>query len=226
MNGIIQPLIVNTTEGSDYELIAGERRLQAAKLAGLDLVPVVIRSVSPKEQLQLAIVENVQREDLAPIEDERAYQALAKDFSLPHQDIAQIMSKDRATISNSIRLLKLPAEVQGMVSQGTLSPGHARAVLAVEQQLQPLFAQHLVQYRLTVRQAEDKAKSFGHSPTRPALPAETAQRVKDLESELQSALGLKARIRDLGGKGRITLSYSSPEQLLRLQELLNKLRSL
>ena len=124
-NGIIQPLIVTKTEGSDYELIAGERRLQAARLAGLEAVPVVIRSVSEKEQLQLAIVENVQREDLSPIEEAKAYQALAEDFSLTHQQIAEIVAKDRATISNSIRLLKLPPEVQEQVEAGLLSPGHA-----------------------------------------------------------------------------------------------------
>ncbi|HNT51757.1 MAG TPA: ParB/RepB/Spo0J family partition protein [Candidatus Syntrophosphaera sp.] len=225
-NGIIQPLIVTKAEGRDYELIAGERRLQAAKLAGLDMVPVVIRSVSQREQLQLAIVENIQREDLDPIEEARAYQTLAEDFGLTHQQVAQIVSKERVTITNSIRLLNLPGEVKTLVSAGQLSPGHARAVLAVEAELQPLFAQHIIQYRLTVRQAEDKAKSFAQARGLRQPPPETAQVWRKLESELQRALGLKARIKDFGGRGRITLSYSSPEELARLKELLKQLRSL
>jgi ParB family transcriptional regulator, chromosome partitioning protein len=223
-NGIIQPLIVTKTEGSDYELIAGERRLQAAKLAGLDSVPVVIRSVSQKEQLQLAIVENIQREDLDPIEEALAYQALADDFAITHQEIAQIMSKERTTITNSIRLLKLPAEVQTEISKGELSPGHARAVLSVEPEYQPLFAQFIIQYKLTVRQAEEKAKTFAQSLVKPERPAENTAFIKGFESELRSLLGLKARVREYGNKGRITLEYASREELERFQDLLNSLR--
>ncbi len=219
-NGIIQPLIVNKTEGSEYELIAGERRLQAAKLAGLESVPVVIRSVSEKEQLQLAIVENVQREDLDPIEEALAYQTLADDFSLSHQEVAAIVSRDRATVSNSIRLLKLPFEVRDMVSRGIISPGHARAVLAVEPELQLAFAQHLVQYRLNVRQAEEKAKSFARDLNKKTLPPADLVQTKILTQELQSALGLKVKINDRGGKGKITLSYSNPEELETLKKLI------
>ena len=221
-NGIIQPLIVNKTAASDFELIAGERRLQAARLAGLGSVPVVIRSVSQKEQLQLAIVENVQREDLDPIEEAYAYQTLADDFKLTHQEVAQIVSRDRATISNSIRLLKLPLEVQTMVSAGVLSPGHARAVLGVEPELQTLFAQHLVKYRLSVRQAEDKAKTFAPNQPQPA-PANRYWH-KGLEQELSGVLGLKAKVSGQAAKGRITLSYSSAAELARLRELLKLIR--
>lgn len=219
-NGIIQPLIVNKTENSEYELIAGERRLQAAKLAGLDSVPVVIRSVSEKEQLQLAIVENVQREDLDPIEEALAYQTLADDFALSHQEVAGIVSRDRATVSNSIRLLKLPREVRDMVSTGVISPGHARAVLAVDPELQLQFAQHLIQYRLNVRQAEEKAKSFARDSKKKPVPAVDPAQTKILTQELQSALGLKVRINDRGGKGKITLSYGNPEELEKLKNLI------
>ena len=221
-NGIIQPLIVNKTAASDYELIAGERRLQAARLAGLESVPVVIRSVSQKEQLQLAIVENVQREDLDPIEEACAYQTLADDFKLTHQEVAQIVSRDRATVSNSIRLLKLPLEVQSMVSSGLLSPGHARAVLAVEPELQPFFAQYIIQYRLNVRQAEAKAKTYAPSQAKEA-PA-NREWSQSLERELSGAFGLKARVSGQAAKGKITLSYSSAEELARLQELLKLIR--
>ena len=223
-NGIIQPLIVNKTEASAYELIAGERRLQAARLAGLETVPVVIRSVSQKEQLQLAIVENVQREDLDPIEEACAYQTLAEDFKLTHQEVAQIVSRDRTTVTNSLRLLKLPLEVQTMVSAGVLSPGHARAVLSVEPELQPTFAQHLVQYRLNVRQAEDKAKTFAARQTKTESRPTLSASAQDLEKELQSSLGVKVKVSERAGKGRITLSFSSPEELARLRVLLKQLR--
>lgn len=221
-NGIIQPLIVNKTAASDYELIAGERRLQAARLAGLESVPVVIRSVSQKEQLQLAIVENVQREDLDPIEEACAFQTLADDFKLTHQEVAQIVSRDRATVSNSIRLLKLPLEVQSMVSSGLLSPGHARAVLAVEPELQALFAQYIIQYRLNVRQAEAKAKTF--APSQAKETPVNREWSQSLERELSGAFGLKARVSGQAAKGKITLSYSSAEELARLQELLKLIR--
>ena len=223
-NGIIQPLIVTKTEGSDYELIAGERRLQAAKLAGLDMVPVVVRSVSQKEQLQLAILENIQREDLDPIEEAQAYQALAEDFQLTHQQVAQIVAKDRATVSNSIRLLNLPAEVRILVSEGQISPGHGRAVLSVEPEFQPLFAQFIIQYRLTVRQAEEKAKSFGQTKVKPEHTAENSAFLKGFEQDLNRLLGLKTKVSERGGKGKITLEYANMEELTRFKDLVNKLR--
>lgn len=223
-NGIIQPLIVNKTEASEYELIAGERRLQAARLAGLEFVPVVIRSVSEKEQLQLAIVENVQREDLDPIEEAYAYQTLADDFALTHQEVAKIVSRDRTTVTNSIRLLKLPPEVQALVSEAKLSPGHARAVLGVQPELQTSFAQYIIQYRLNVRQAEEKSKTFAQSNTTKQAPACVSAPASALAKEMQGILGLKVKVSERAGKGRITLSYDSPEELARLQELINNFR--
>lgn len=223
-NGIIQPLIVNKTADSAYELIAGERRLQAARLAGLEAVPVVIRSVSQKEQLQLAIVENVQREDLDPIEEAYAYQTLAEDFKLTHLEVAQIVSRERTTVTNSIRLLKLPLEVQALVSEGTLSSGHARAVLGVEPELQALFAQHIIQYRLNVRQAEQKAKTFASAKARASSPIADPALQKSLEKDLHSAFGLRAKVSEQGGKGRIILSYTGSEELARLRELLKAIR--
>lgn len=223
-NGIIQPLIVNKTDASGFELIAGERRLQAACLAGLESVPVVIRSVSQKEQLQLAIVENVQREDLDAIEEAHAYLTLAEDFELTHQEVAKIVSRDRTTITNSIRLLKLPLEVQTLVSEGQLSPGHARAALSVEPELQALFAQYIIQYRLSVRQAEDKAKTFAPSRLQDEpLPA-NSDFLKSLEKDLGSVLGMKVKVSERAGKGKITLSYSDTSELALLQELIKILR--
>lgn len=224
-NGIIQPIIVTKTEGSDYELIAGERRLEAAKLAGLERVPVVIRSVSKKEQLQLAIIENVQREDLDPIEEALAYRVLSEDFSLTHKDIAQIMSKERTTISNSLRLLNLPAEVQAMVSNGTLSAGHARAVLALESPYQTEFAAFIIKYNLTVRQAEDKSKTWVEklSGQKEELQSKTALN-RSLELELKDILKVKAVVRENKGKGKITLQFNNIEELEALKAKLLSLK--
>ncbi|MDD4309161.1 MAG: ParB/RepB/Spo0J family partition protein [Candidatus Cloacimonetes bacterium] len=223
-NGIIQPLIVTKTSASEYELIAGERRLEAAKLAGLEIVPVVIRSVSKREQFQLAIVENIQREDLNPIEEAMAYAALAEDFELTHIQIAQTMSKDRTTITNSIRLLKLPKEVIEMVSSEILSPGHARCVLTVEQEHQLSFAEFILKYKLNVRQAEEKAKTFVQNLQKEDDPPKKTALIRNLEQELSSTLRLKATVREHKGKGKITLEYKNPEELELFKHLLAKLR--
>lgn len=224
-NGIIQPIIVTKTEGSDYELIAGERRLEAAKLAGLERVPVVIRSVSKKEQLQLAIIENVQREDLDPIEEALAYRVLSEDFALTHKEIAQIMSKERTTISNSLRLLNLPPEVQDLVSSGSLSAGHARAVLALESQYQSDFAAFIGKYNLTVRQAEEKSKTWVEKLSEQHSEKQVKTTlVRSLEQELKDILQVKAVVREHKGKGKITLSFNSPEELEALKSKLFSLK--
>ncbi len=220
-NGIIQPLIVTKTAGSDYELIAGERRLQAAKLAGLEKVPVVIRSVSPLQQLQLAIIENIQREDLSPIEEALAYQALAESHGLSHQEIARVMGKSRVAISNSIRLLKLPEAVITLVSQGLISAGHARAVLSVEPKLQETFAAYIVKYRLTVRQAEDAAKSFGEKP---AERHENKEFNREMEAKFGQLFGIKAKVQDFGNTGKITLEYKNPVERQELLDTLERLK--
>ncbi len=221
-NGIIQPLIVTKSNGSEYELIAGERRLEAAKLAGLDMVPVVIRSVSKKEQLQLAIIENIQREDLNPIEEALAYSALAEDFELTHVQIAQVMSKDRATITNSIRLLKLPHEVQAMVASDEISAGHARCVLAVEPEYQRSFADFIIKYKLTVRQAEEKAKVYVESLKKEDDAPKRTALIRSLEQELAGIFRMKATVREHKGKGKITLEYKSQAELEFFRSLLEK----
>ncbi len=211
-NGIIQPLIVTKTEHSGYELIAGERRLQAAKLAGFTEVPVVIRSVSKKEQLQLAIIENIQREDLNPIEEALAYQALMEDFELSHAQIAQIMSKDRATISNSIRLLKLSPEIKEMIAADMLSPGHARAVLSLEEEYHSAFVDFILKYKLTVRQAEEKSKSFAQTSETAPKKSPKSHLIRTMEVDIRNRLKAKATIRDKAGKGKIILEYNSPQE--------------
>lgn len=222
-NGIIQPLIVTKSDGSDYELIAGERRLEAAKLAGLESVPVVIRSVSQKQQLQMAIIENVQREDLDPIEEALAYQTMAEDFELTHAQIAQIIGKDRATISNSLRLLKLPTEIIEMIAANQLSAGHGRAILMAKEELQLAFAQHILKYQLNVRQAEAKAKDFSPHEIRSA-EKRFSDNSRYLEQEFRKVFNLRVKVQENRGKGKITLEYNNPYEYEQIIETLEKMR--
>jgi len=212
-SGIIQPLIVTQNDSGAYELIAGERRLQAAKIAGLFEVPVVIRSVSKKEQFQLAIIENVQREDLSPMEEALAYKELSDMFELTHAQIAEIVGKDRATISNSIRLLKLSSKIHEMINSNEISAGHARAILSLEDEHQEAFAQYIVRYKLSVRQAEEKAKNFVQT----LRSAERKDLAKDsisaYEKQIRSKLNTTVKIKDKGGRGKIELEYESREEL-------------
>ena len=223
-NGIIQPLIVTKTSSSEYELVAGERRLEAAKQAGLEKVPVVIRSVSKKEQLQLALIENIQREDLNPVEEAIAYNTLVEDFGLTHSQISEIVGKDRATVTNSLRLLKLPEEVKQMLVSGELNSGLARAVLSVKQELQKSFAEYIVKYNLTVRQAEEKAKTFSPDKKEEPEKVKTNARNQELEKELNNLFHLKVKVQENSGKGKITLVYKSPEELNAFRTILNKIR--
>ncbi|MCK9165055.1 MAG: ParB/RepB/Spo0J family partition protein [Candidatus Cloacimonas sp.] len=223
-NGIIQPLIVTKTTSSEYELIAGERRLEAAKLAGLEKVPVVIRSVSKKEQLQFALIENIQREDLNPIEEALAYNALVEDFGLTHNQISEIVGKDRATITNSLRLLKLPERIKQMLISGELNSGQARAVLSVKPELQISFAEYIIKYNSTVREAEDKAKTYSEDKTAAPQKAKTSSRVVDLEKELHQLFKMKVKVQEANGKGKITFVYKSEEELLKFKTILDKIR--
>jgi len=220
-NGIIQPIVVTKTEASGYELVAGERRLEAARLAGLSEVPVIIRSVSAREQLQLAIIENIQRENLNPIEEANAYRQLTEDFELTHAQISQIMGRERSTITNLLRLLKLPEAVQTLIIAGALSAGHARAVLMVEAPLQEAFAQYIVDHALSVRQAELRAKHFA-LPSANSKKQSKTQYISALEQQLSTILQSKTRIRDKDGKGKIVITYNSATELNTLTKKLSK----
>lgn len=215
-NGIIQPIVVTKTDDNDYELIAGERRLEAAKLAGLTDVPVIIRCVSPKEQLQLAIIENIQRENLNAIEEAHAYMQLMTDFNMTHEQISIIMAKNRTTITNSLRLLKLSAGIQDMISDGRLSPGHARAILSIPDEHQQAFAQYIIANALSVRVAEEKSKHFPEPKlTKAGKPAKNML-ISSLEKQLSEYLNYKTKIEDKGGKGKIIIEYKSKDEFERL----------
>ncbi len=223
-NGIIQPIIVTKKSESNYELVAGERRLEAAKLAGFEEIPVIIRSVSAKEQLQFAIIENVQREDLSPIEEARAYQRLNEDFGLTHAQISDIVGKDRATITNLIRLLKLPVSIQKMILEEQLSSGHARAILQVPEDVRESFANQIVGNIYSVRKAEQEAKRFKEKDTIPQIKKETeiVPEFVDYEKQLREILGMKVKLSGKPSRGKLSLYFSTKKDLQKLVELLLK----
>ena len=224
-NGMIQPIIVTKRDQTHYELIAGERRLEASKIAGFDEVPVIIRSVTRKEQLQFAIIENIQREDLNPIEEAQAYQSLHDEFGLTHAQISEIIGKDRVTISNSLRLLKLKQDVQNMLLDGEISAGHARAVLQLDEENQTGFAKQVVAKGWSVRQTEKEAKRFTADET-PKNPEEKKGFFPDLIRQVQRQLAERFRVNvSIKGnpkKGKVVFHYSTEEERIALLERLRK----
>jgi ParB family chromosome partitioning protein len=204
--GVLQPLLVRRV-GDSYQLIAGERRFRAAQLAGLERVPVTRRDVSDRESLELALVENLQRENLNPIEEARAYEQLGEEFGLTQDEIAQRVGKSRSAVANSLRLLQLPSEVREQLRSGKLSAGHARSLLAIpSQEKQIEAAQGVIDHGLSVRDTETIARQ--HRPE-----AADVERLA-VESELSSALGTRVRIRaKRAGTGRIEIEYYSLAEL-------------
>lgn len=224
-NGIIQPIVVRRT-GQGYRIIAGERRWRAAQRAGLHKVPVVIRDIadgSDKQLLELALIENIQRENLNPVDEAQAYQKLVDAHGLSHDQIAGAVGKDRSSVANFIRLLKLPDEVRAELAAGRLSMGHARALLALpDAAAQRHGAREIVARSLSVRDAEalvKKLSSKGNSkPTAP--PTRTDVHTRAAEDRLRFALGTKVRIARRGEGGTIEIEFGSEAELNRLYEQL------
>jgi len=214
-HGILQPLIVSQDLINDqYILIAGERRLQAAKLAGLTVVPVIVRQVTDEEQLELALIENVQRTDLSPLETAAAYQQLTEVFNLSHDEIALRVGKSRVAITNTLRLLKLPEQVQKALSENKISEGHARALLGLATPQSQLAAlQSILTNDLTVRQTEELVRKLsGERPPTPATP-EPAPELKEIEEQLRLHLGTKVSLHHGKNGGSIVIHYYSDEEL-------------
>ncbi len=204
--GILQPLLVRRANGG-FELIAGERRLRAAQRLGLEQVPVLVRDVSDGEMLELALVENIQREDLNPLEEARAYRRLIEEFKLTQEEVARRVGKDRSTVANSLRLLQLPAAVQLQLERGALSAGHARALAgAPSDAVRVELAQEVVAQQLTVRQTEHLVQRRMRPPAGPELAA--------AEQRLTEHLGTRVRVlHGRNGSGRIEIEYYSLEEL-------------
>lgn len=220
-NGILQPIIVRPVDGR-YEVIAGERRLRAAQIAGLSSVPVVIRHATDQQMLELALIENIHRSDLNPIERAKAYQNYVGTFNLSQTDAAERLGEDRSVLSNFLRLLDLPQEIKDMLMDGRLSMGHARAILALPtDNLRKILANKALAGRLSVRDVERLVRKFieDNQKTPPEKRLKAAH-IVDLEKQLQQILGTKVRIE--GGrrahKGRIVIEYYSLDDFERLTE--------
>lgn len=218
--GIIQPLVVSkiekTTETGrqvEYQLIAGERRLRAAEIVGIDQIPVVIRKASDEQKLEIALIENIQRHDLNPMEKANAFKELIDNFNLSHKDVAEKVSKSREAVSNILRLLALPIEMQKAISEGKISEGHARAIVSLENsEKQRALFQEILDKKLTVRQAEKMAKSV-KDPGHKAKIRNVDPEEKELESRLQEALGTKVSFSKRGNSGKIVIEFFGSDEL-------------
>jgi ParB family transcriptional regulator, chromosome partitioning protein len=214
-HGILQPLIVTSgDEPGQYILIAGERRLRASRLIGLATVPVIVREVSDLQRLELALIENIQREDLSPLETAHAFQQLSDEFHLTHDEIAQKVGKSRVSVTNTLRLLKLPEKVQEALRSGLISEGHARTLLALPNMQGQLAAlQTILIKELNVRQTEQLIqKMAGHKESTPKKPVYYAQ-VKQIEENLRDILGTKVTLHYTPKGGSLVIHYYSDEEL-------------
>ena len=226
-HGVIQPLIVRREEDGQYVLIAGERRFRASQLAGLVRVPVIVRDLDENQMIQWALVENIQREDLNPIEEALAYQRLATEFAMTQEEIAQVVGKSRPAIANTLRLLTLPQEIQDAVSRGTISMGHARCLVGLAEGAQRQILQKIITQGWNVRQTEEAcdnlkqvqtpAEKKGQAKTRVANPY-----LQAAEDDLRRILGTKVSIDyQKSGKGKIEIAFFSEDELNRLLDLIS-----
>jgi ParB family chromosome partitioning protein len=211
--GIIQPIVVRPLRGfaDSFEIIAGERRWRAAQIAGLHQVPIVVIEATDEEALQYAIIENVQRADLNPLEEAAGYQALVNDFAHSHDDVAKIVGKSRAHITNMLRLLKLSDNVQSLIRSGELTAGHARVLIG--QPNAESLARQIVERALNVRQAEALTRQNGKARTKKSTAHAKNPDTAALEKRLSDALGLKVAIDDRDGNGTVRIDYETLEQL-------------
>ncbi|HLA38293.1 MAG TPA: ParB/RepB/Spo0J family partition protein [Candidatus Brocadiales bacterium] len=229
-HGLLQPILVRPGKDGGYQLVAGERRWRAARELGLNSIPVIIKDMGNKQSLSVALVENLQREDLNPIEKARAFWELIEVFGLTQEEVGRYTGIDRSTVANFLRLLELPIEVQELVSRGTISPGHARALISLgNETLQRKLCQRIIEEGLTVREVE--AIASGVKTPKPnngvaSVPAEEAvdpkgtHHMRSLEDRLRRALGLKVQIRQSSGRGKIILYFQGNGQFERLVGLL------
>ena len=226
IHGVIQPIIL-TKRGKRYEIIAGERRWRASKLAGLTKIPAVIREYTDKEIMEVSLIENIQRQDLNPIEEALAFKNLIDEYKMKQDDLAERVSKSRSTITNALRLLKLDDKVKAMLAEGLISTGHARALLAVEDKnKQQALAVKIFDEKLSVREAEKLVKQIleNKEPKKEEKPSEKLI-YKKLEDSLKSIIGSKVSIKGRdNGKGKIEIDYYSIEELDRITELLSTIK--
>lgn len=224
-NGVVQPVLVRPLANGRFQLIAGERRWKASQRAGKSTIPAILRQVSDEQALEITIVENLQRADLNPMEQARAFERLSREFHMTQEQMAQRTGKDRATVANFVRLLKLPSGVQTRVEAGELTFGHARALLAFEHAEEiEKAAQRVVALSLSVRQTESYVQGLlnpekvKNKPVKEAPPVDP--NVRDAQEQLQRALGLKVTVEDKNGRGRVIIEYARLEDFDALLERL------
>ena len=219
-HGVIQPILVRRVEGR-YEIVAGERRWRAAQRAGLLKVPIVVRDVDDEHLLEVALIENIQREDLNPIEEAQAYRRLSDEAHLSQEQIASAVGKDRATIANYIRLLRLPVEVRNDLTSDALSMGHARALLALgDEAAQRRIAREVVSRGLSVRETETLVRRETSPPAPAPPPRKVDANTRAAEEQLKLALGTRVRIVRKGAAGRLEIEFANEDELQRLYEML------
>lgn len=211
-HGVLQPLVV-TKNGDQYELIAGERRLQASKLANLSRVPVIIKDVKDKQKLELAIVENIQRHNLNPVEEAKSFQQLMNEFQMSQEEVAQKLGKSRSVVANKVRLLKLPIEAVKALKDGVITEGHAKAILSLENpEKQRALLDLIIKNHWTVRQAENKTKEISTKPFKRLNNIDPE--IKELEDKLAVVMGTKVKVTRSGGDGgKIIIDYYSSDEL-------------
>lgn len=220
--GIIQPIVVQKRDDY-YEIIAGERRWRAAMMAGLREVPVIVKEYQENEIMEISLIENIQRENLNPIEEAQAYRTLMEEFHLTQEEVAEKVSKSRSAVTNSLRLLKLSKQVQELLMEGKISTGHARALLSItEEEAQIKMAKRVVEEALSVREIERLVKSLSKKKS-PSSSGQYQYVYEELEKNLKQILGNKVTIKNKkNNKGKIEIEYYSQEDLERIVELLKK----
>jgi len=225
-HGIMQPLIVKR-EGNKYLIVAGERRWRAAKLAGMKTVPAIIRELTSREVMEMALIENIQREDLNPIEEADAYDKLMTEFGLTQEQLAETVGKSRPAIANTVRLLSLEDSVKGLIADGSISSGHARALLGLsDKQKQKEAGEYIFSKGLSVRQTEELVKKINVGPkpiSENSLEKQSTPEVKQLENKLKSYLGTKVKIECIENKkGKLVIEYYSLDDMDRIVDLIIK----
>ncbi len=215
-NGVLQPILVRKV-GIKYQIVAGERRYQASKLAGLNEIPAVVRDIDDKEVFQLALIENLQRSDLSPMEEAKGYRQLIDSQGLTQDGLAKILSKSRSAIANTLRLMDLPTVVQEMIEQGLLTAGHARAILAVPtEEGRVELAQKVIKDNLTVRQTENLAPLFSVEKEAPRPRVPTPQTYKRAARQLRQMLDTNVKVKQVRGKNKIEIEFKDEEELARI----------
>lgn len=225
-HGVIQPIIVKDLNNGYYQIVAGERRWRASRIAGITEIPAIIRTYDELATMQIALIENLQREDLNPIEEALSYKALLDDFALTQEKVSEQVGKSRSAIANTIRLLSLPKQVQKLLEEGAISGGHARAILSVTSEEGKLqLAEKIIENELNVRQAEQLAKALNaqKQEKEPAQPQTSAfdLQLQGIQKRMSDLLGTKVKILNGAKKGKIEIEYYSANDLERVLKLLN-----